>query len=258
MKKELIYKITIGVLLFIVIAQWVFIAVTRPKKVPKVPVGLKGKIAIVIDDWGYNSNNLYILDEIKYPLTASILPNLKFSRHVAEALQKKGIQIILHLPMEPVEKFRLEKNTIMTSFDEITIRNIINQDLANIVYAKGVSNHMGSSATSDLKTMEIIFKELKARNLYFLDSLVSSKSVCFSLARKMGLGFAKRDVFLDNTEDPNYIRGQITKLKLRSRLRGWAIGIGHNRKVTLELLKEVMPEMEKEGYRFVFLSELVR
>lgn len=255
------YKITIGVLSLVIILQWIFIIiVTRPKKIPEVkaPLAVKGRIAIVIDDWGYNLNNLYILDQIKYPLTCAVLPNLTYSKDVAQALHRNGYEIILHLPMEPAEKFRLEQNTIMTSMDGPTIIGIIDNDLVNIPYAVGVSNHMGSRAVEDLNTMTIIFKELKGRRLYFLDSLVSSKSVCLRLADKTDLLFAKRDVFLDNDEDPEYIKGQIYKLKTRARIYGQAIGTGHDRKVTLEVLKEIMPQLEKEGYKFVFVSELVR
>jgi polysaccharide deacetylase 2 family uncharacterized protein YibQ len=258
MKKDLGYKIAIGVLVLIIILQWVFI-ITRPKIVPsKIPVAVKGKIVIVIDDWGYNLNNLHIVEQIKYPLTCSILPNLVYSRRVAGELHARGFQIILHLPMEPHEKYKLEKNTITTSMDETTIGNIIAEDLAGIVYAGGVSNHMGSLATEDLRTMEIVFKELKKRHLYFLDSLVSSKSICFELARKMGLGFAKRDVFLDNREEAGYIMQQLYKLKIKARIYGHAIGIGHDRRITLETLREAMPQLEKEGYKFIFLSELVK
>lgn len=91
-----------------------------------------------------------------------------------------------------------------------------------------------------------------------MDSLVSSDSVGFDLAHKMQLGFIKRDIFLDNTETPEYIKGQIYKLKIRARVYGQAVGIGHDRRVTLEVLKEVMPQLEKEGYKFVFVSELIK
>jgi polysaccharide deacetylase 2 family uncharacterized protein YibQ len=260
-RKEAGYKIAICVLALIIIAQWVFIITIRPKKAPpKIPIAVKvkAKIAIVIDDWGYNLNNLHILDRIKYPLTHSVLPNLSYSARVANELHRRGFQIILHLPMEPHEKYRLEKNTIMTTMDEPAIKNIVEQDLNSIVYAKGVSNHMGSAATEDGRTMGIVFKELKKRRLYFLDSFVSSKSVCSELAAKIGLGFAERDVFLDNKEEPGYIRQQLYKLKLKAKMYGKAIGIGHDRKITLEVLEETMPELEKEGYKFVFASELVK
>ena len=255
------YKIAILILSLLVVIEGVLLIslwVSRPKriiKIPKIPIG---KIAIVIDDWGYNLNNLYLLDQIKYPFTVSILPRLDYSKRVATELNRRGVQIILHLPMEPHEKFRLEKNTILTSMDEETIRNIIVQDLADIHYAQGVSNHMGSKATEDLRTMGIVLKELKKRNLFFLDSLVSSKTICSSLAAKLGVGFVKRDVFLDNREDPEYIKGQIYKLKKKAQTFGYALGIGHDRKITLEVLKETMPELEREGYKLVFVSELVK
>lgn len=253
------YKIAIWILSLILVLEGIFIIIlSRPKKALKIPVALKGKLAIVLDDWGYNMSNLDMLEEIKYPLTTSVLPDLNYSKAVAEELHRRGFEIILHLPMEPQEKYRLEKNTIMTAMDEAGIKNIIVQDLASIAYVKGVSNHMGSAATEDLRTMEIIFKELKKRRLFFLDSLVSSKSICFDLARKVGIGFVKRDVFLDNQEEPGYIHSQINKLKMKAKIYGQAIGIGHDRKITLEILKEVMPEIEKEGYKFVFVSELVR
>ncbi len=255
------YKTVIWGLTFLVVLEsiaLIFLWVKRPKKITKVPVVAQGKIAIVIDDWGYNQDNLSLLEQIKYPLTASVLPRLDYSNAIADKLYEKGVQVILHLPMEPREKFRLEKNTIMTSTDEQSIIDIITQDLADIHYARGVSNHMGSRATEDLRTMGIVLNELKKRKLFFLDSLVSPKTICADLAAKLRVGFAKRDVFLDNVEEPGYIRGQINKLKRKARIYGQAIGIGHDRRITLEVLKEAMPELEREGYKFVYVSELVR
>jgi len=160
--------------------------------------------------------------------------------------------------MEPHEKLRLEKNTIMNNMDEAKIKNILDIDLEAIPHVKGASNHMGSSATENTNTMTVVLKDLKSRRMYFLDSFVSSTSVCANLAKEIGVGFARRDVFLDNSLDREYIKSQISKLKARAAARGYAIGIGHDRRVTLEVLAEVIPEIEKEGYRFVFVSDLLR
>jgi polysaccharide deacetylase 2 family uncharacterized protein YibQ len=186
------------------------------------------------------------------------LPRLDYSKVIADELHKRRLEIILHLPLEPYEKVRLENNTIMVSMDEPAIKNILAGDLKNIPYVRGVSNHMGSKATEDLRIMKILFREFKKRNLYFLDSLVSAETVGFDLAHKMGLAFGKRDIFLDNKKEAQYIKGQINKIKIIAKVYGQAIGIGHDQKVTLEVLKEAMPEIEKEGYKFVFVSELVK
>jgi polysaccharide deacetylase 2 family uncharacterized protein YibQ len=247
----------------VVIAQAILLSrfwVARPeKKVPRrgVPAQIKGRIAIVVDDWGYNLNNVAALKQIRYPLTLAVLPNLGYSKEVSRQAHALGFEIILHLPMEPSEKRRLENNTIMISMEENAIDKILSEDLDAILYAKGVSNHMGSGATKDVRTMTFLFKELKRKGLYFLDSYVSSDSICYDLSRQMRLGFAKRDVFIDNTLEPEYIKAQINKLKTKARFYGQAIGIGHDRRSTLQVLEEVMPQLEKEGYKFVYVSELV-
>jgi len=251
-------SIAVIVIISIIIIAWAFILIARPKQIKRAQAPIKGKIAIVLDDWGYNLNDVYLLGQIKYPLTAAVLPNDKYTGPLCEELHHKGFEIILHLPMEPEEKNGLEKDTIMVTSSKQEILNIISKDLASVIYAKGVSNHMGSRATGDIKTMGIVFSELKKRRLYFLDSYVISKSICPKLGRKMNLAILKRDVFLDDKENREYIKKQVYILKAKARARGFAIGIGHDRKITLEVLKEVMPEIAKEDYRFVYLSELLK
>ncbi|MDP2906005.1 MAG: divergent polysaccharide deacetylase family protein [Candidatus Omnitrophota bacterium] len=266
MKKEKRYQIAITALVAVIILQWVFMSLGRPR--PRLPVKkppaavpaavVKGKIAIVLDDWGYNLNNLPLAASMKYPITASVLPNLSYSKKAARELHRRGWQIILHLPLEPHDRVRLEKDTIMASMDRTTVKDILDRDLAGIDYVMGVSGHMGSLATEDPAIMAVIFRDLLARQLFFLDSFVTSNSVCAQAARSVGLSFVKRDVFLDNRSDPEYIKKQLYQLKTKARIYGRAVGIGHDRRATLQVLKEMMPQLEREGYKFVYVSELAR
>jgi polysaccharide deacetylase 2 family uncharacterized protein YibQ len=240
--------------------------VTLALKVPPKPAATPIKtssqgqkmIAIVIDDWGYNLNSAQVLDAKNYSITAAILPNLDNTREVADILHERGFEIILHLPMEPKEGAGLEKDTLLVSLKESQIKDIITKDLSSIPYAKGVNNHMGSLATSDTRTMSTVLKTLRRKNLYFLDSYVIGDSVCADLAKEYRVPFVRRDVFLDNDSQPDYIRAQLARLKSLADEKGWAIGIGHDRRNTLEVLKEEMPKLEKEGYKFVYVSELVK
>ncbi|MFH0855245.1 MAG: divergent polysaccharide deacetylase family protein [Candidatus Omnitrophota bacterium] len=251
-------KRIIGLILILILAMAVVSVFTpKPRKAMKArPKAIKGKIAIVLDDWGYNLNDLQLSDGLSYPFTAAVLPEATHTGEVSRRLHSRGREIILHLPMEPEVANGLEKNTIMVYMDKDDILRILDRDLANVVYAKGVSNHMGSKATCDAKTMAVIFGELKKRHLFFLDSFVTSKTVCRELARKLKLVSYRRDVFLDNIEEKGYIKKQILILKNKAKAHGFAVGIGHDRQITLEVLKEVMPKLAKEGYEFVFLSEL--
>ncbi|MDD5465241.1 MAG: divergent polysaccharide deacetylase family protein [Candidatus Omnitrophica bacterium] len=251
----IIIAVSLALLLFIALILTPIYKKTPAKK--KV-AAVKGIIAIVIDDWGYHLDNLAIIKKIKVPLTCAILPNLKNSGPVARELNGLGFEIILHLPMEPKEKYRLESNTITSAMDAGQIHDILDEDLASVIFAKGISNHMGSQITEDEKISTIVMAEAKKRKLYFLDSFVTAKSVCREVSAKIKAKFARRDIFLDNQNDPAYIRGQLMKLKNLARRRKNVVAIGHDRRNTLALLNEMLPMMKREGYRFVFLSEIAR
>ncbi len=247
----------IALFLFFIIS---ILAVVRffHKDTPSSRAPAKGLIAVVIDDWGYSLNNIPVAEEIKYPLTCAVLPNLKNSYAASSRLKASGFEIILHLPMQPREKYRLEKDTITLNADKKELKRILDQDLASVAFAEGISNHMGSLVTEDSRVSGMILEEAKSRGLYFLDSYVTADSVCPVLARRINTRFAKRDVFLDNKDDMNYIRSQVARLESLAEKNGKALGIGHDRKNTLLVLKEEMPKLAKKGYKFVFVSEIAK
>jgi len=265
-EQEKTYKFSVWLLagmVCLLTISLVSMCMRRPKAPPQQPPKAEkreviARVAIVIDDMGYSQNNLELINRIKYPLTFAILPSVGYSRAVAQELNNRGFEIILHLPMEPHEKTNLENNTVLTTMSPDEIRKIVAADLDSIPYLKGISNHMGSRATEDTKTMGIIFSELKKRRLFFLDSFVTGKSVAAFLAGKMRIKFTRRDIFLDNNADPRYIKQQFNLLMKKARQKGQAIGIGHDRKHTLEVLNEMMPEFARQGYKFVPVSELAR
>lgn len=254
MKNKPLIIIT-SILVLLLFVALILAPLHKKSSVKKVPA-VKGLIAIVIDDWGYHLNNLAIAKEIKVPLSCAVLPNLKNSGPVAKELHAYGFEIILHIPMEPKERYRLEKNTVTSNMDAEQIRNILDADLASVIFAKGISNHMGSRITENKNISTLIMSEAKKRRLYFLDSFVTAQSVCEEIAEKINVRFAKRDVFLDNQDDPLYIKSQLLKLKNLAARRGSVIAIGHDRKNTLLVLKEMLPRLKSEGYKFVFASEL--
>jgi len=256
MENKTLKLLGISLLLLVFIAL-ILIPLHKKAPVKKIP-SPRGRIAIVIDDWGYSLNNLQIVEQIKQPLTCAILPGLKNTNPVMQKLNNLGFEIILHLPMEPKEKVNLENNTIISGMDAETIEKIFAKDLSLVTFAKGISNHMGSRVTQDIKTSTLVLTEAKKRKLYFFDSFVTNQSVCPALAKKIKIRFAKRDVFLDNQNDFEYIKGQLIKLRNLAARQGWAIGIGHDRKNTLLVLKKMLPRLEKEGCKFVFLSQVVQ
>ncbi len=218
------------------------------------------KAAIVIDDWGYNINNIALLDSIDAPITLAILPNLKFSGRIA-FLENRNLdrEIILHMPMEPEnDSLRLEKDTLLCSMDEEKIEGLFGKALKTVPFAKGVSNHMGSRATRDPKVINALMKSLKSNKLFFLDSMAVSETVCRQSAKDCGVAFVKRDVFLDNIADKGYISSQLDELIAAALKQGSAVGIGHDRALTLEAIRDKLPEFKDSRVKLVLLSELAK
>ncbi len=223
-------------------------------KIAKVP-----RVAIVIDDLGYNRNNLSLIYGIKEPLTLAILPNLPYTEGIVQEAREKGCEIILHLPLESSrENAPMEASTIRIGMKKSEVLERLRSAINDVPTLRGVSNHMGSRITADKGVMGIIFSELKKKKLYFLDTLVTDKSVCSQAAKEAGVKFAKRNVYLDNISDAEYIRNQFRLLMKKTKKTGFAIGVGHDRPLTIEVLAEEMPIAEKEGIKFVFVSEMVK
>ncbi len=259
-KKEFII---IFVLTAIVICETALLIKFWPKKPEikiKPPVSAVAKIAIIIDDWGYSDANMNFLKEINIALDISVLPFLPYSKLAAEQAQLNNKEVMLHLPLEPHpnSQIRLENRVIFASMAKEGILKILDDALKSVPYAKGINNHMGSLATEKKSLMAVIFREMKKRKLFFVDSLVTEKSVCKDLAEELQLKFGERSVFLDNYSDSQYIRKQFLILINKAKKHGFAIGIGHDHLATLKAIKELAPEIEKQGVKFVFASELVK
>ena len=204
----------------------------------------QGKIAIVLDDWGYNLNNVELLRQIDTPLTLAILPRRAYSVRIAELAKELNKEVILHLPMEPHQEkqYQLEPDTLLINMPKQEILKILEMDFKSIPGLKGISNHMGSQATESEDLMRVIFEELKKKKLYFLDSF-TGKTVCLKLASEMKLPYARRNVFWIISAMPNTSRDSWRPwLKWLSRMV-W-VGIGHDRKKTLEVLVQAIPELK--------------
>lgn len=215
-------------------------------------------VALVLDDFGYTKKNLEAIKAIGVPVTMAVLPNIAQSEAVCSFARDNGMEVILHLPMEPeVDKGSLEKDTIMVGLDDQAVRDILEKDLASVYSARGVSNHMGSKATSDRRVMGVIFEELKERDLFFLDSMTTNGSVGRDLAQELGIPYVRRDVFIDHQNESDHIKKQLAKVEKMALLEGSVVAIGHDRGTTVEVLAQVIPQMKEKGIEFVKLSEVI-
>ncbi len=233
--------------------------IIKKKIIPREKTG-KLQIAFIIDDVGWNKDIIKEIEEINRPLTLSFLPKAPYSKDIFEAMRKKDeFELILHLPLEPNPPAQsYDKGLIKTKMTDEEIIKQFNEDIKGYYpHIRGLNNHMGSSFTSDEEKMRILMEELREKRLFFVDSLTAKQSKGYTLAKEMGIKTAQRDIFIDNDSSPEYIQKQVKELVEISRKQGKAIGIGHARRNTISVLKNIIPEIEKEGVEIVPVSSLL-
>ncbi len=215
-------------------------------------------VALIIDDLGYDKKIAKKFTQLNVALTFSILPHSPFLQSIVRLAESKGLEIMLHLPMEAVEYPEVNPGpgTLLTSMSADELIAQLDANLNALPNAKGVNNHMGSRLTAESTQLYQIFSVLKKRGLYFIDSRTSPESLCEPSARLFQVPFAQRDVFLDHYQTPDFIRNQIKELTRIAKRNGQAVGILHPHTTTFKILREELPELQKQ-VRLVPASKIV-
>jgi len=228
-----------------------------PKPVPAIPKELP-KIAIIIDDIGYDKEIVEKFLGLDAVFTFSILPYSPFQKSIAKSVHSKGFDVMLHLPMEPNEYPMVNPGpgALLTSMSPDQLIKQLDKDLGSVPFIQGVNNHMGSKMTTVSIQLYQIFSVLKKRKLFFIDSRTTTETLCKPSAQLLQVPFAQKDVFLDHIQEPYFIRKQIYRLIHIAKSHGEAIGIAHPHEVTYDVLREVLPELKKKAI-LVRASDLV-
>jgi uncharacterized protein len=223
------------------------------------PITTRPKVALIIDDIGYQRVNGQRAAFLPGPLSYAVLPHTPFAKPLADLLHRLDREVLVHMPMEPLGLATPGPGALHTAMERADVERSIRLALDSVPHARGLSNHMGSRATADPRLMGLMMEALAghARSaLFFLDSRTTPESVTRSAAAMHGVPHITRDVFLDNVRRPEVIRAQLHRLIDAAHRRGHAIGIGHPYPETLDVLASELPRMQDRGVTLVPISTL--
>ncbi len=226
----------------------------EPEEKVKTP---KDKVAIILDDLGNNFKTDKSLSGINQNITLAILPNREATLSSARYLSNfNNFQLILHLPLEPIDPKDTEEDMVMTDMNKEEIEIEVNDYLKEIgQYVVGANNHKGSKFTSNRNQMKNLLEVLKKKDLFFVDSFTYKDSIAYQVAKELNVKTARRDVFLDNSSNKEDIKARLDETVELAKANGTAIAIGHSRPSTISVLKE---EMKKyKNVEFVKVSNLL-
>ena len=224
--------------------------------------GAQPLLAIIIDDFGNNYGPVVrrLLD-LDIPLTVSILPGLRRSERVEREARERGHGIFLHLPMEPVGYPQHDPGPVALFAGMATdsILEILDRHAAGFRGLDGLNNHMGSRATRDPQVIAPLLEWAAERRLIVVDSWTHPRSRLHQMAVERGLPSLAADEFLDGMEeDEAGVTEKLLELMEIARQRGWALGIGHPRSETINVLEKMVPRLQDHDFRVVTVPELIR
>ena len=218
-----------------------------------------GEIGLIIDDFGYRNDD--ISDgflHLDVNLTCAVIPGHAYSSSFGEKAVNRGHEVIVHMPMENVGENRGEEEFVLrVGMKPDEIKNRVHTALDQIPEAIGINNHQGSRATTDPGVMTSVAAVLKERNKFFIDSRTTPETVAESIMNNWEVPAARRNVFLDNEPDEEKITNQLLSLVEIAKRDGSAIGIGHVKQNTLNVLRKQIPELKRKGFKFEFVSNML-
>ena len=225
----------------------------------------KGKLAIVIDDFGEDRRGVEEMLSIKAPLTIAVMPAGEFTKEDAEKAHQNGHEVILHMPMEnetPMPASYYGPVLIKNEFSETQAVETLSECINAIPHCAGVNIHMGTGVSKNKSLITAMMQEVKKRDLYFLDSKTIENSVCPECAKATGVKFYSRDVFLEPSGRPSeevstkYLL-EAGELALKN---GEAVAIGHvgpvGEEKTAKTLENCLQRLSEMGVEIVHLSKL--
>ena len=216
------------------------------------------RIAIIIDDIGYNIPLGKRTIALDVPLTLAVLPFTPGARLLAEAGFASGKEIMLHAPMSNYNNKLLGPGALTHDMDRDEFLQVLRASIVAVPHVRGINNHMGSKLTTMEEPMQWLMTEIKRHGFYFIDSLTNSDSVALKTARLNGVISQRRDIFLDNEQDEAAIELALEQVLQRARRNGFAIAIGHPYPETLSVLERRLPGMEAAGFELLTISQLMR
>ncbi len=217
------------------------------------------RVAIIIDDIGYEMKPVRELLAIDENITFAVLPLLAHSREAAEALHQAHREILLHLPMEPLSypKEKPGSGALFTDMNDEEILFQLRRNMDSVPYASGVNNHMGSKFMADEEKLTLVFRELKKKNLFFIDSRTTGDSKTEAAAHKARLTVMSRKIFLDNERDTSKIYQILMEAARLSDGNSPLIVIGHPYPETIRAVREASRMYREKGIAIVPVSALL-
>ena len=216
------------------------------------------QLIFVFDDGGQNLKQLKPFLDLPFPITVAVLPQLAHSADAAKQVRSSGNEVILHQPMQSVNKnINPGPGAITPDMTEDEIISTLFTNINEIGPVAGLNNHEGSAITADAEKMAVVLKIASENGIYFLDSRTNAQTQVPYVAKELGYTYYERNIFLDNEKTTENALAELEKGLAIANKNGSVIMIGHiwSADFLPAFLQDVYPELKAQGYTFQTVSK---
>jgi polysaccharide deacetylase 2 family uncharacterized protein YibQ len=223
-------------------------------------------ITVVIDDLGAlnpatsNFTSQLLAGAPNY--TYAIIPSLTYSTAVLQDAQNKGIETILHQPLQYIgqpDTNPSDTTRVYIGMTDAQILSVVQTNLNNTApYVIGVNNHQGSRFSEYAQGLQVMLAEIKTRGFFYYDSRTISDTLGYGLAKQNGMLAAHRDLFLDGTSSQD-TKNKVMSVAYRAKYAPTYehLLIGHQSNNTVPALVQLVSELQTTGVALRRLSRNV-
>ena len=213
------------------------------------------QVVIIIDDVGNSLPLGERATRLPAPINLAVLPFRPNGAQLARQGFKRGHEIMLHAPMSNMNRRPLGLGGLTPYMDRDALVGQLRRSIDSIPHISGVNNHMGSALTRMPLQMSWVMEELKAQQLFFVDSRTTHHTVAEQMAATVNIPHLRRDVFLDHFRRKQDVDAAFEELLKRAQQQGIAVGIGHPHPETLSVLEEKLPALLLRGFQLITASQ---
>ena len=202
------------------------------------------------------------LAALPFPVNFAIWPHARRAEDVERLAQDRGLDVIVHLPMQPLRREGGKQpdagpHALTETMSAGEMRAVLDAAFTRLPTAIGFNNHMGSRFTGSRNGCRLLCSQLRGQGLFVLDSMTQNHSVLCKEALQQGLVGAERSVFLDNERKVPSILSALDIAAAKAQRHGVAIAIGHPYPETVQALRQWPAAAGREGVAVVSLRRLV-
>lgn len=223
---------------------------------PSPPADGRPRVVVVLDGLGIDHARTERAIALNAPLELSFVAYADDLARETEAARRAGHELLVHVPIAALSQ-RTDAGSVAVAVPRDELLRRLRWDLTRFSGYVGVYDHMDLTFADSGGASETLIDELKARGLLVMELRTPSRSAVASVAQRLGVPHAARDLFLDDKLDAAAIAANLRALEELARRRGVAIAIGHAQDATLAALAQWLPTLPEKGLALAPLSAVV-